>query len=88
MAVFLWKTLLHQRSSQTCLVGRGNLGHLSPLWSQVPHFLLWALQAPSPTSCGHPVSIEVKLPFTPPSRDFQSWLLNGGWDPETRELFL
>lgn len=51
--VFLWKTWLHQPSPQTCLIGRRNLGGLSPIWSHLPHPLPCALNAPSPTALCH-----------------------------------
>lgn len=50
LAVFLWKTLLHQPFPQTRLIGRRDLGDLSPIWSQVPQPLPCALDTPSPTA--------------------------------------
>ena len=50
LAVFLWKTLLHQPFPQTRLIGRRDLGDLSPIWGQVPQPLPGALDTPSPTA--------------------------------------
>lgn len=74
-AVFLWKTWLYEPSPQTCLIGGRQLGDCSFSSSRCFH-------APSPTVLHHLPRATLSqsrslLPFMPPSRDFQSWLLNG-----------
>lgn len=87
-AVFLWKTLLHQRSSQTCLVTGGS--HRSPQSPLEPGSSPFALGPAHPfTHFLWPLCLNRgQVTFHSSFKGFPKLVAQWWWDSETRELFL